>query len=330
MSRRSRVLPPARVARLGLLDLVLVVAAVFAVWTRTPVGGLGQWAVDQIAGEGSNQPDLIGFFRSEGPPKAWLDAPIPLPPADPAVVDGFPEPWRSAVRHGLPDTLPATTLQRLGPGDAPQAERLLAWLDANWDGDPASTLERAVLDPALRERAIERATAAGEPDPTHFQGHRRYLPEDAAREAAAVVDSVLSLAVVFDLRWPVDGDVRISSGFGERVHPVLRTRKFHNGVDLPVPIGTPIHAAQAGTLIAAREDATSGRYVILEHAGGIRTAYCHLSVLPALSVGSPVERGQWIGDSGNTGRSTGPHLHFVLRVDGTPIDPAPYRRPTSG
>ncbi|MCB9674105.1 MAG: M23 family metallopeptidase [Alphaproteobacteria bacterium] len=313
--------------RLGFVDLFVVLVAVYAVYTRTPVGGLGQWGVAWLRGDDGEQPTLLGFFRSEGPKKAWLDEPIAaLPPETADYGDGFPEPYRSALRYALPDDLPAHTVELLGPGDDPAADRLLVWLDENWDGDAAGALEVAAIGPELRERAIERARAAGEPDPEHFESHRRYLPEDVELHAASLVDSVLSLATVFDLHWPVDPTVRISSPFGYRVHPVTKTRKFHNGVDLPVPVGTTLRAAQSGRIVAATEDSVSGKYVILEHAGGIRTAYCHLSALPEKSAGDRVSKGEVIGLSGNTGRSTGPHLHFVLRVDGEPIDPAPYRR----
>ncbi|MEZ4323321.1 MAG: M23 family metallopeptidase [Myxococcota bacterium] len=313
--------------RLGFLDLLLVGLAVFAVWTRTPVGGLGQWTWAWATGDESEQTSLMAFFRSEGPKKAWLDEAIVALPPDDAVPDGaFPEPYRSALRYALPDTLPPHTVELLGNGDTPAADRLLAWLDENWNGDPEGALEIAAIGHELRDRAIERATAAGEADPERFDSHRRYLPEQDEVQVASLVDSVLSLATVFDLRWPVDASVRISSPFGDRIHPVTGKKKFHNGVDLPVPVGTDLRAAQSGTIVAATEDSVSGRYVILEHGGGIRTAYCHLSVLPDKSVGARVSKGEIIGKSGNTGRSTGPHLHFVLRVDGTAIDPAPYRR----
>ncbi len=328
--------------KVGFLDLLVVCAAVFAVWTRTPVGGLGQWAWGWTSGSDAEQPSLVEFFRSEGPDKAWRDDPVatlPREALDPYTGDGFPEPWRSAVHYALPDELPKHTQVLLADlrapdpstGEAPDrspTEALLSWLDDNWapGADAEALLEQIAVEPALRQRAIDRATAAGEVDPGSFESHRRYLPEHVEREAGLLIDSVVSLATVFDLQWPVDPTIRISSPFGYRIHPVTKTKKFHNGVDMPVVVGTPLYAAQDGTIVAATENGVSGKYVILEHAGGIRTAYCHLSELPAKSAGDTVEKGEIFGKSGNTGRSTGPHLHFILRVDGDPIDPLPFRR----
>ena len=307
--------------RFGFIDLLVVGIAVFAVWTRTPVGGLGQWGWNWARGN-DERVDLVGFFRNEAPPKAWVEAPVELPTMGDE--RGFPEPYRTALLRGLPAEVPAHTLSLAGPGDTPLAERLLPWLDAQ--PDPKVAIERLALPDALRDRAILRAEASGERAPTTFEGYRRYLPSAEEKQAAALIESVFALATVFDLHWPVAGEVRISSGFGNRVHPVLGTTKFHNGVDLPVPVGTPLWAAQSGRIVTASSDDVSGNYVILEHAGGVRTAYCHLSELPAKGAGEHVERGEAIGKSGNTGRSTGPHLHFVLRIDGKAIDPAPYRR----
>ena len=213
----------------------------------------------------------------------------------------------------------------LDPG--PELEtRVLAWLDAQDPAQPELALERLAVPAQLRDRAVQRARASGERLPERFHGYRRYLPESVERKADAVLGEVLSLATAFDLQWPVDPSTRVSSPFGTRIHPKLGTRKFHNGIDLPVPIGTPLSAAQEGRVVTSTTNAVSGNYVILEHAGGVRTAYCHLSELAPLSPGDTVVRGQEIGLSGNTGRSTGPHLHFVLRIAGKPIDPLPFRR----
>ncbi|MGF1603441.1 MAG: peptidoglycan DD-metalloendopeptidase family protein [Thermosynechococcaceae cyanobacterium] len=115
----------------------------------------------------------------------------------------------------------------------------------------------------------------------------------------------------------------ITSGFGYRVHPVLGRGRLHAGMDIGVPTGTPIYAAEAGTVITAGWNGGYGNCVIIDHGGGLTTLYGHASEL-YVTAGQSVQRGQPIAAVGSTGLSTGPHLHFEVRVNGTPTDPAPY------
>ncbi|MFT5682612.1 MAG: murein DD-endopeptidase, partial [Myxococcota bacterium] len=162
-------------------------------------------------------------------------------------------------------------------------------------------------------------------NPEHYAAHRAYLPSQEAAEVDALLDAVPPMATALSLLWPVSDEARISSPFGYRDHPTLKKRKFHNGVDIAVPIGTPVHAAGSGKVSGAKENNVSGRYVVLNHGHGVTTSYCHGDVLH-VSRGDPVDAGTLIMDSGNTGRSTGPHLHFILKINGTAIDPLPFRR----
>jgi murein DD-endopeptidase MepM/ murein hydrolase activator NlpD len=117
------------------------------------------------------------------------------------------------------------------------------------------------------------------------------------------------------LIWPVSGPV--TSPFG------MRWGKLHPGIDIGVPTGTPIHAAAAGTIIYAGEMSGYGNLVVIDHGGGISTAYGHQSAI-AVHLGEQVAQGDVIGYSGCTGFCTGPHLHFEVRVDGVPVDPLGY------
>jgi murein DD-endopeptidase MepM/ murein hydrolase activator NlpD len=121
--------------------------------------------------------------------------------------------------------------------------------------------------------------------------------------------------------YPVNGT--ITSGFGWRIHPILGVKKFHTGVDFGVPYGTPIKAADSGRVIYATWVGGYGNTVALDHGKGISTLYAHQSTI-AVAYGASVRRGQVIGYVGSTGYSTGPHLHFEVRVNGNPVDPMGY------
>lgn len=117
--------------------------------------------------------------------------------------------------------------------------------------------------------------------------------------------------------------IRVTSPFGNRYHPVLHVYKLHTGMDLGVPSGTPVHAMADGEVIIAKYSSAYGNYIVINHGSGISTLYAHNSKL-LVSVGDKVKGGQVISKSGNTGYSTGAHLHFEVRKNGTPIDPSPY------
>lgn len=341
----SRGGPPAkgtpRTPGWGLLDLGLVGLVVLAVFTRTPLGGLGQRAWGLATGQEVDAPALLATF-SEGPDAAVLTqlaaqvlaAPPPVPDGEAPPPAGFPEPYRSAARLTLTDPLPPAALA-LGlplPAGLAPAEQALLVLDHLYTGDPEAALERFAVGEDQRRRAILRARPHHGARAERFEVHRRFLPAADARRAEQLVGEVMGVGQVLGLAWPIAVPHRVSSGFGYRVHPVLGTRKLHNGVDLSVPIGTPVLAAQQGEVAVAAEDRLNGLYVVIDHGFGVRSSYCHLDRID-VARGQALARGEALGRSGNTGRSTGPHLHFTLKVGGEAIDPAPYRpadAPVSG
>lgn len=123
--------------------------------------------------------------------------------------------------------------------------------------------------------------------------------------------------------FPVAKYTRVSSEFGWRIHPTLGVNKFHNGVDLAAPTGTKIYAAYDGVVVAATYSGTMGNYVMINHGSGLYTIYMHASKLH-VKKDDIVLRGNTIAEVGSTGRSTGPHLHFGVRKDGTYISPWNY------
>jgi murein DD-endopeptidase MepM/ murein hydrolase activator NlpD len=129
-------------------------------------------------------------------------------------------------------------------------------------------------------------------------------------------------AVSVPSRMPVEG-VRLTSSYGMRNHPVLRKRAQHNGVDLAAAHGTPVYATADGMVGKAQYWGSYGNYVQIEHGGELQTRYAHLSSY-TVALGDTVRKGDVIGYIGSTGRSTGPHLHYEVRVGGEPVDPRPY------
>jgi murein DD-endopeptidase MepM/ murein hydrolase activator NlpD len=126
-------------------------------------------------------------------------------------------------------------------------------------------------------------------------------------------------------KWPVIG--RVTSGFGMRFHPILRKRKPHYGIDIALPRGSLVYAAASGTVISAEYKGGYGLAVVILH-GALKgdsysTVYAHLDEI-LVEEGAEVEVGDPIGKVGSTGLATGPHLHFEIRINGDPVDPARY------
>lgn len=116
---------------------------------------------------------------------------------------------------------------------------------------------------------------------------------------------------------------RLSSDYGYRIHPITGVRTFHAGIDIATPVGTSVYAYTDGTVVAAGWDNSYGRYVKISHGNGLETLYLHLSSIE-VSVGDKVKVGNKIAKTGNTGFSTGPHLHFEVRVNGASKSPWAY------
>lgn len=146
-------------------------------------------------------------------------------------------------------------------------------------------------------------------------------------------DEVIDLAKNKEAMWAsipaiqpcADKDVtRFASGFGYRIHPIYKTRKMHTGVDLTAPVGTKVYATGDGTIIKAGYSRGGyGKRIIVNHGFGYKTVYAHLSEID-VKEGQKVKRGDVIGEVGNTGRSTAPHLHYEVRYKNKPVNPVNF------
>ncbi|GAB97948.1 putative metalloendopeptidase, partial [Kineosphaera limosa NBRC 100340] len=195
--------------------------------------------------------------------------------------------------------------------------RRLASLQAESDSLTALLRERAR---AQAQRSAQQRAAGGRQKATNRVSTRGLGLAAAGRSAGAFQAN----------RPPADSGARLSrpvnapagSPFGPRMHPILRYERLHTGLDFRAACGTPVYAADAGEVVRAGWAGGYGNQVVLAHADALATSYAHLESFEANS--GWVQRGQLIGYSGTTGLSTGCHLHFEVRRNGVPLDPAGF------
>ena len=185
-------------------------------------------------------------------------------------------------------------------------------------------LQKAQNDRATAMQAIEELNASS------AQVSAMLKERQAARAAAAAAAAQPSggqgasdnwVQGTGQLGWPVSGE--ITSPYGYRVHPIWGTTIYHSGIDIGVDEGTPVHAADGGVVVWSGWMGGYGYAVVIDHGNGLSTLYGHNSEL-AVDEGQSVAKGQVISYAGSTGNSTGPHVHFEVRVNGDPVDPMGY------
>ena len=189
----------------------------------------------------------------------------------------------------------------------------------------ANSSSAADITAPLRAAAEAKQNALGSGDEQFRQLFSSWrsldkLPAIAAARPNIGVGAVSGVSI--PSLMPVEG-VSLTSGFGMRWHPVLGGRRQHKGVDLAAPAGTPIYATADGVVGKAEWFSSYGLYVQLEHGGNLETRYGHMSRLNVFA-GQKVHKGELIGYVGSTGRSTGPHLHYEVRIAGEAVNPIPY------
>ncbi len=126
-----------------------------------------------------------------------------------------------------------------------------------------------------------------------------------------------------EMLWPVPGYTKLSSTFKMRVHPITGVYKLHSGIDIPAPTGTNFLAANDGVVVKAGYNTAYGNMVMIDHGGGVSTLYAHGDKI-MVTLGQTVKKGDVVLQVGETGYATGPHAHFEVRINGTPVDPLPY------
>jgi murein DD-endopeptidase MepM/ murein hydrolase activator NlpD len=188
----------------------------------------------------------------------------------------------------------------------------------------ANSSANADVTAPLRAAQAAKQTALGSGDDQFRQLFASWqtLDKNPMLAAAATVLPMSRPKVSIPSRSPVSA-ARLTSDYGMRTHPVLGGRRGHKGIDLAGPVGTPIYATADGMIGKAEWFSSYGLYIQIEHGGELQTRYGHLSRLN-VAAGQMVRKGDLIGYMGSTGRSTGSHLHYEVRVAGAAVNPVPY------
>ena len=174
---------------------------------------------------------------------------------------------------------------------------------------------------------IQAAVTAEENNIAAIEAEMRRREEEARKQAEASGQSYETVSIGdISFTWPIPGATRITSEFGGRESPTEGASTNHKGVDIGAPTGTPIVAAASGSVVISTYSASAGNYIMINHGGGVYTVYMHMSSR-SVSVGDEVSKGETIGLCGSTGYSTGPHLHFGVRIDGSYVNPLNYVSP---
>ena len=290
--------------RLAPIELLLAALCLWAAWYHTPAGALVRTAGAWFFKTHSTARPLLayygaGVYQPRGAPPPLLAAPVPL-----AQALGYGA-WATSEQRGTP------------AGLSSQIKLLSGRLGGS---DEAAMLALFCGEESARYAL---ARAQDETDSPQLEDLARALPPRSA-DCIAQASQALMQAGAYGLAWPLPEAVRITSPFGMREHPLLGVRRLHAGVDLGTAVGTPVRATAAGVVRRASSDGVNGRILVLDHGRGVTTVYCHNDEL-LVQDGARVARGQVIAYSGNTGRSTGPHLHYQLDLAGQAVDPLRYR-----
>jgi murein DD-endopeptidase len=320
----------------GLLDFLMAALCLWTAYHHTPAGALVRRGAAWATHSRSTARPLLAYYdgvSSSGVTTSALvpEAPLARPLSDhEALAYGThlalkglqPKSRQHALALATELGVPPESLLDEAKGPV-AARKLLEALAGEFPPEEARLA--AVFAGRVPARyALDRVSAEGG-TPT-LERISRQLPP-GFEDATVAASQALSLTTAFGLKWPVSELARISSPFGYRIHPTLRTRKLHTGVDISVPEGTQVHAVEEGTVRRASEDSVNGKVLIIDHGRGVTTAYCHNSEL-LVRVGQRVAVGELIAHSGNTGRSTGAHLHYQLELASQPVDPLRFRAGT--
>ncbi|MBM7118847.1 M23 family metallopeptidase [Archangium primigenium] len=270
------------------------------------------------------------FFRPPFAVEADLDGTQAAAEAVRAVLLKLPEPergrvlsrWLAPITVEPPPAPGPTTLPAATPL-SPESVDVLATLRGLYDTQGGRDLALAAF--FLGPEPVDRARQRSRLPPERF-GLEALANRLTRRERGLLrfVREARELSVLYGLAWPVERGWRLTSRFGPRVHPLIGKLSEHRGVDIGVPTGTAVRAPADGVVVGVREGPVNGQFLELRHEAGVHTVYCHLSLIE-VKRGQKVSAGERVALSGETGRVTGPHLHYQVKHAGAWVDPVSLR-----
>jgi hypothetical protein len=300
----------------SLLDLALAGLSLWAAWYHTPAGALMRFASAQVFGTRTTARPLLAYYSAGTQGAQPPEVIVPRPPLAPG----------AALGAGA-----SAAMSRLAPAER---ERILAraHVRSATPGELSDAIVRLSSRHGSREAGVLAFFCGGEAAEfavgragkgARLEELARELPPSYER-SISLAGETFTLGTAYALAWPVPPWAHVTSPFGVREHPVLGGQRLHAGVDLGVPIGTEVHAVAPGIVRRASEDSVSGLALVIDHGSGVSTVYFHNDAL-LVRRGDHVAQGQVVSRSGNTGRSSGPHLHYQLDLPSGPVDPLRFR-----
>ncbi len=315
------------------LELLASALCLWAAAYHTPAGALARAVLAQLGGTRAATRPLLAYYSGGvyqarpgalplGPPGLVPDAQVlAAVPRGAALARGVRVAYLGLEAGGRREPEAVAAARHLSLDSVDDTQALLQRLGAELGSEDAAVLGLFAGEDLARW-AVQRARDEGRVAPT-LEALAPQLPPSAAGAVTASAQA-LTLATAWGLGWPVPAGTPVSSPFGWRSRPWWGGPQFHGGVDLALPPGSPVRAAAGGVVARASEDAVNGRMVVLDHGRGVTTAYCHNRRL-LVAAGQRVEAGALLSESGNSGRSTGPHLHYQLELGHQPVDPFLFR-----
>jgi murein DD-endopeptidase MepM/ murein hydrolase activator NlpD len=282
--------------------------------------GLARQLLDALGVSGAGPRDTASTGDSNAAGEAWSGAGLAV--ASPGS--------RALSARATHRSMPADDASAVAARAGAAARSFAAWRDQPHEADrtPAEPLPAPAQTIAGESRRADALPGASQVLPERAMGSPAVHPAPAAPalETSAAEAVPVRITTHHGPRlFATTHEIAVTSGFGWRRDPIDGRVRFHKGIDLHAAYGVPVTTPAAGRVVFAGTHGGYGMTVVVEHPGGVRTRYAHLS-LAEVSEGDEVRAGQVIGRTGQSGRATGPHLHFEVLAGGEPVDPQPWLR----